>query len=77
MATQAEKWIRVEPIDSPSPKTLRWQVVNTRTGNVCGQIRWWGAWWKYCFFPQDNHLFDADCMRLIADFMEQNRAARK
>lgn len=75
--TQAEKWIRFEEIESPSPKTKRWAVRNTRTGELCGEIRWWGAWWKYVFFPPPDHLFDTDCLRMIADFMEANRATRK
>jgi len=77
MTTQAQKWIRFEEIESPSPKTKRWAVRNIRTGNLCGEIRWWGAWWKYCFFPADGHLYDTDCLRMIAGFIEDNKRTRK
>jgi len=75
--TQAEKWVRFEEIESPSPKTKRWNVINIRTGEMCGVIRWWGAWWKYVFFPGNDFLFDADCLRMIADFIVENKNARK
>jgi hypothetical protein len=77
MKTQAEEWIRFKQIESPSPKTYRWAVINIRTGETVGVVRWWGAWWKYCYFPIDGTLYDADCLRMISDFVDTQMRHRR
>jgi hypothetical protein len=39
-----------------------------------GEVKFHGAWRKYCFFPFENTLFDHACLRAIADFCEQKTA---
>jgi hypothetical protein len=64
------KWIEIQHFGtSPSGKTWIWRVVNKRTKEICGFIRWNGAFRKYCFYPTDGFLFDSDCLFLIADTM--------
>jgi hypothetical protein len=38
---------------------------------VLGDIHWWCNWRRYAFFPSDATLFDARCLREIADFCEK------
>lgn len=56
---------------SPSRKTRVWEVENAQDRGQLGTIKWHGAWRKYTFRPYMSTLFDAVCMREIADFCDQ------
>jgi hypothetical protein len=73
MKSRVEKYIRIEDFGtSPTGKTRIWRVWNHLHQVDCGKIKWYGGFRKYCFFPMDDTLlYDADCMRLIADFLDQ------
>ncbi len=62
--------------DSPG-KTKVWQVVSTNHGFPLGEIRWYGGWRQYVFYPAADTLFNPDCMRQIAAFIENEMEARK
>lgn len=49
--------------------TKLWHVTTLDSG-VLGEIRWFGAWRKYCFYPTSGTIFDKGCLREIADFCE-------
>jgi hypothetical protein len=49
-------------------KTDTWMVVRTAGGSALGEVRFYGAWRKYCFFPYPNSLYDPDCLKTIAEF---------
>ena len=57
--------------ESTSGRTQIWQVLNCRHLFICGEIRWHGAFRKYCFYPSNSTLFDWDCLRMVADFCEE------
>lgn len=40
--------------------------------DLLGEIRWYAPWRRYCFSPDLKHrtIFDANCLREIADFCE-------
>jgi hypothetical protein len=42
---------------------------HSKSGTHLGIVKWWAHWRRYCFFPDARLLFDADCMRDIADFI--------
>lgn len=72
------KWITIETKGfSPSGLTRIWGVLNTRTHQLCGQIRWHGAFRKYCFYPTDGFLFDSACLTLITLHLETVNAVHK
>lgn len=52
-------------------KTARWDVWTRSADNpqLLGDVHWYGAWRKYCFFPEDNCIFEEVCMREISDFI--------
>lgn len=67
----AEKYIRM--YDGGSSKTgltRIWVIRNIRSGEDCGKIKWYGGFRKYAFFPSDGFLFDADCLRFIAERLD-------
>lgn len=53
---------------SPSGKTHIWRVADVR-GTRIGLVKWYGAWRKYCFFPENRTLYDPSCLRELADFI--------
>jgi hypothetical protein len=48
---------------------------------ILGTIRWFSAWRKYCFYPSNLTIFEQDCLRQIADWIEKltsdHKAAKK
>ncbi len=72
------EWIRFELVGpTDSGKTQIWNVVLKDQSVIGGEIRWWGAWRKYAFFPRPNTLYEQDCLRAIARFLQVQMDARK
>ncbi len=59
------------------PKTNVWEVVETRNGAVLGEIRWWGGWRQYVFFPCDETFYSWDCLFAISEFVRAKMHERK
>ena len=65
------KWIMIDFAGmSPSKKTNIWAIRSTQGDDRLGFVKWHGPWRKYAFFPEPNCLFEEDCLRDIADFVE-------
>jgi hypothetical protein len=56
-----------------SGKTCIWNVCPT-IGNAAalGQVRWYGPWRRYVFYPNANTLYDYACLQDIAEFCHTN-----
>ena len=52
--------------ESPSHKTEIWRVVSNKSQATLGEIKWYGAWRRYAFFPRNSTIFDVDCMSQIS-----------
>lgn len=52
---------------SPSGKTKIFSVRAT-SGAMLGEIKWFSAWRKYCFFPEAATVFDRDCLEMIGNY---------
>jgi len=50
-------------------KTMRWDVM-AKAGDHLGEVKWFGRWRKYCFFPLSGCAFEGTCMREIVKFIE-------
>ena len=50
-------------------KTKVWAVEAKEDGAKLGEVRWFGRWRGYAFFPI-NAIFEHRCLRDIADFVE-------
>lgn len=67
-----ESFIKFELMGtSKSGLTNVWRVVNTNFDEEIGQVYWHGAWRKYVYFTPLDSIYDWECMRLIADFIEK------
>jgi hypothetical protein len=55
-----------------SGKTCLWNVKARGNHIPLGQVRWYGAWRKYVFYPAINTLFDYACLQDIAEFCRIN-----
>lgn len=50
-------------------KTKVWNVRSRYAGGVfLGTIKFKGGWWRYCFHPATETLFDQECLETIANF---------
>lgn len=52
-------------------------LIQNMNGDKLGTIKWHGAWRKYCFFTNDNTIFDVKCMNEITDFIIKLMEERK
>lgn len=57
-------------LNNAERKTRRWEVTATASDEVLGHVAFFGAWRKYVFRPLAATLYDASCLREIADFTE-------
>jgi hypothetical protein len=58
-------------------KTLVWEVKNRIRNILLGEIRWFGRWRQYAFFPAKDTVFNVDCMADIAAFIKDRMEERK
>lgn len=64
--------------EGPSkPKTKTWWVVNKHSDTHLGNIGWFAIWRKYAFFPNQETVFEQDCLIDIADFIENKTKEHK
>ena len=72
------EWIRFDLVGpTPSGKTQIWNVVLKDQSVIGGQVRWFGAWRKYAFFPNPSTLYEQDCLRDIARFIESQTLSQR
>ncbi len=57
-------------------KTKVWRVQNKTHGDNLGEVKWYGGWRRYCFFPLDA-VFSGGCLRDVAVFCDEQTAAHK
>jgi hypothetical protein len=50
-----------------------WTVMPIGGGNELGEVKWFPAWRRFCFYPAVDTAFDQACLREIADFCEEKR----
>jgi hypothetical protein len=58
-------------------KTKLFEVCNKISGYVIGHIKWYAPWRKYCFFVNDDLVFDAGCLADILQFINTLMTERK
>jgi hypothetical protein len=51
-------------------KTTKWSCRNKRYDAELGEIKWFGGWRQYCFFPTCQAVYSAGCLKDIADFIK-------
>ena len=62
-------------------KTEIWNVLSKSSGYILGQIKWYGPWRQYCFFPSPQTTFNPACLadisKLIKELMAKRRTTKK
>jgi hypothetical protein len=72
------EWIEfVELRVSASGITKIWSVVDRSNGSPLGQISWFGRWRRYSFMPNASTVWEQDCLRCIAEFIEKKTREHK
>lgn len=61
----------------PKKKTGAWEVRSARTGMRLGNIKWYGPWRQYAFFPDQLTIWNPDCLRALADRCEEETKAHR
>jgi len=69
----------LEFVDVPnhSGKTRKVNVVSKRHGYSLGLIQWYGRWRQYVFVPGPETVFNRDCLRDIAQYLQEMMDERK
>ncbi len=72
------KWITFElEIPLKQRKTDIWGVYSKQGHAVLGLVMWYPAWRKYAFYPNKETVFEQDCLRDIAKFIEDKTKEHK
>lgn len=50
-------------------KTPIYHINSLRSQDEIGQIKWYGAWRKYCFFPNGDTVWDKKCLDSVCDWL--------
>jgi len=58
------------------PKTSVFTICSKHQ-DYLGEVRWFGRWRQYCFFPEDDCVFSKGCMNDINNFIGQLMTLRK
>ena len=70
------KYIKFELCEQKK-KTAVYSVMQSDALFVLGFIKWFPAWRRYCFYPEEGVIFDASCLKAIIDFIEKLMEERK
>ena len=70
------KWIKFI-LKEQKPKTQVWSIVAKEDNLELGYIAWFGRWRKYAFFPNNNIVFEPQCLKDIIAFIEKLMQERK
>lgn len=66
-----ESFIEFEgPDQTPSGKTQIWRVRTKGGGMLLGEVRWFGRWRCYAFYPSSGTIYERTCLRDLAAFCE-------
>lgn len=63
-------YIEFGPIPKDGKRTWTWKVFSRDKRDYLGDVKWFGHWRGYAFFPHPDCVFEQTCLREIADFIE-------
>jgi len=71
------KWITFSLYEDTG-KTKKFEVLTKDFDSIkLGEVRWFGRWRQYAFFPNANTVFEKQCMQDITDFLMNLMQERK
>lgn len=73
-----KEWISFKINDRHAKrKTDSWEVWSLESATHLGTVRWWSPWRRYCFYPRAGTVWEQDCLRSIATFIENATAEQR
>jgi len=54
-----------------------WVCRNKRDKGILGGVEWYPQWKQFTFSASESSVFSADCLRDIADFLDQTKKAKE
>lgn len=73
----SSKWI-IFSLYENTGKTLKYNIYTKDTPPIkLGEIRWFGRWRQYAFFPEPNTVYEKQCMQDITNFLKKLMLDRK
>ncbi len=70
-------WIKFDERETQGKKTRAWIVRSVRRDSRLGEIRWYGSWRQYCFFPEARSVWSHDCLAQVQTFILEHKHDRK
>ena len=65
----------------PKRKTTIFEIRNKRSGDMLGDVKWYGPWRQFCFFPLAGTVWSNGCLYdikdVIAKAMDDRRRTKK
>ena len=58
-------------------KTEVWNIISKSSEFILGQIKWYGAWRQYCFWPTTHTVFNVECINDVANAIKELMEKRK
>jgi hypothetical protein len=71
------KYITFKLAKKQNPKTKVYNVISVSDGDPIGQIKWYSPWSQYCFFPDEDSRWSANCMDAIIVFIRELMLSRR
>ena len=57
--------------------TRRWAILTKDGAVTLGNVAWFPAWRRYTFYPNLSTIYEADCLRDLADFCSEQTLLRR
>lgn len=78
-AIKTTKYLRFDSYVVRGKKTKTVSVLSIHHNQEIGKIKWYSAWRQYCFFPDNNTIWNKECLgeinEVIFMLMEERRLA--
>ncbi len=75
--SEESKWLLFEEMTNcTGRKTKTWLVTSKVGGDILGEVRWFGRWRQYAFYPRPNTIFAGSCFTDLAAFCQAVRRVR-
>jgi hypothetical protein len=62
--------LRFKSTPSESGKTAIVDIYSVASGDKLGQIRWFGRWRQYCFYPENLTIWNTGCMESVVGYID-------
>lgn len=64
------KYIRFK-LSEQKPKTLVYDILNNKSDDLLGQVKWYANWRQYIFYPESGCIFSVGCLVDVIDFTKK------